>query len=178
LVYDPPLFYDHFLHVSRTYPSLVHLQPTKLLAPSVVGLLHDLCLLARLGQGLAVRYSHFNLPELKQMVLDYVVSANSKRNYAKALDCLFAFAAGRPLTRALLIEWRATMDKLSPSTVNVRLSAMRKLVTEARLNGLLGAEEAANLTEVPNIRQKGTRLENWLTRDQTKELLLVLTARP
>jgi len=40
------------------------------------------------------------------------------------------------------------MDKLSPSTVNVRLSAMRKLVTEARRNGMLGAEEAANLTEV------------------------------
>src|ERR1035437_5885917 len=39
-------------------------------------------------------------------------------------------AASRPLTRALLMEWRAAMDKLSPSTVNVRLSAMRKLVTE------------------------------------------------
>jgi integrase len=71
------------------------------------------------------------------------------------------------------MEWRAAMDKLSPSTVNVRLSAMRKLVTEARRNGMLGAEEAANLTEIPNIPEKGTRLGNWLTREQAKELLAV-----
>jgi len=113
------------------------------------------------------------LSEIKRVVLDSVVAANSKRNYAKALDHLFAFAAGRPLTRALLLEWRAGMDKLSPSTVNVRLSAMRKLVTEALRNGLLGTDDAANLTGVPNLRQSGTRLGNWLTREQTKELLLV-----
>ena len=65
------------------------------------------------------------------------------------------------------------MNKLSPSTINVRLSAMRKLVTEARRNGMLGAEEAANLTEIPNIPEKGTRLGNWLTREQAKELLAV-----
>ncbi len=113
------------------------------------------------------------LAELRRMVLNSVVSEHSKRNYAKALDDLFLFAASRPLTRALLMEWRAAMNKLSPSTVNVRLSAMRKLVSEARRNGMLGAEEAANLTEVPNIPEKGTRLGNWLTREQAKELLAV-----
>jgi integrase len=65
------------------------------------------------------------------------------------------------------------MGALSPSTVNVRLSAVRKMVFEARKNGMLGAEEAANLTEVPNIPQKGTRLGNWLTRQQARELLAV-----
>lgn len=29
------------------------------------------------------------------------------------------------------------------------------------------------LSEVPNIRQQGTRLGNWLTREQAKELLAV-----
>ena len=110
---------------------------------------------------------------LRGMVLDSVGSPHSRRNYAKALDDLFAFSAGRPLTRALLMEYRAAMDALSPSTVNVRLSAVRKLVSEARKNGMLGAEEAANLTEVPNIPQKGTRLGNWLTREQARELLAV-----
>jgi integrase len=33
--------------------------------------------------------------------------------------------------------------------------------------------EAANLTDIPNIRQKGTRLGNWLPREQAKELLTV-----
>src|ERR1700722_12251334 len=83
---------------------------------------------------------------LRQMVLDSVQSIHSKRNYAKALDDLFAFSASRPLSRALLMEYRTSMENLSPSTINVRLSAIRKLVGEARQNGLLGLEEAANLT--------------------------------
>ncbi len=107
------------------------------------------------------------------MVLDSVTSPHSRRNYAKALDLLFAFAAGRPLTRALLMEYRTSMEDLAPSTVNVRLAAVRKMVTEAKRNGMLSAEEAASLTDVPNIRQSGKRLGNWLTKEQARELLAV-----
>jgi hypothetical protein len=73
------------------------------------------------------------------------------------------------------MEWRAGMEALSPSTVNVRLSAIRKLVGEARIrklvgearrNHMIGSEEAASLTDIPNLRQKGTRLGNWLSREQ------------
>src|ERR1700760_3172091 len=110
---------------------------------------------------------------LRKLVLDAVPSPHSKRNYAKALDDLFAFCASRPLSRALLMEYRTTMDHLSPSTINVRLSAIRKLVGEVRRNGMIGREEAYNLTDIPNVRQKGTRLGNWLTREQAKELLAV-----
>ena len=111
--------------------------------------------------------------KLRQMVLDSVQSIHSKRNYAKALDDLFAFCANRSLSRALLMEYRTSMENLSPSTINVRMSAIRKLVGEARQNGLIGLEEAANLTDVPNVRQTGRRLGNWLTREQAKELLTV-----
>jgi site-specific recombinase XerC len=110
---------------------------------------------------------------LRRMVLDAVTSPHSRRNYAKALDDLFAFAAGRPLARALLLEWRASMAGLAPSTVNVRLSAVRKLVGEAHKNGMLGSEEAEHLTDIPNLRQKGSRMGNWLTREQAKEILAV-----
>jgi integrase len=110
---------------------------------------------------------------LRGTVLDAVPSPHSRRNYAKALDDLFAFAAGRPLTRALLLEWRTSMAALAPSTVNVRLSAVRKLVGEAHKNGMLGSEEAEHLTDIPNLRQKGSRMGNWLTRKQAKELLAV-----
>src|ERR1700704_6373249 len=107
------------------------------------------------------------------MVLDAVPSPHTQRNYAKALDALFAFCASRPLSRSLLMEWRAGMESRSPSTINVRLSAVRKMIGEARKNGMLGAEEAASLTDIPNIPQKGTRLGNWLTREQAKALLAV-----
>jgi len=111
--------------------------------------------------------------KLRQMVLDSVPSIHSKRNYAKALDDLFAFCANRPLSRGLLMEYRTSMENLSPSTINVRMSAIRKLVGEARRNGMIGREEADNLTDVPNVRQTGKRLGNWLTREQAKELLTV-----
>jgi integrase len=114
---------------------------------------------------------------LREMVLNSVASGHSKRNYAKALDEVFTLCANRSqgLSRALLMEYRAAMleKKLSASTVNVRLSAVRKLVGEAQRNGIIDAEEAANLAGVPNLPQKGTRLGNWLTRDQAKELLTV-----
>jgi hypothetical protein len=71
---------------------------------------------------------------LRQMVLDSVHSIHSKRNYAIALDDLFAFCASQPLSRALLMEYRTKMDHLAPSTINVRMSAIRK-VGEARRNG-------------------------------------------
>ena len=115
--------------------------------------------------------------ELRRRVLLSVASQHSKRNYAKALDEVFALCEMRqqPLSRALLMEYRAAMldKRLSASTVNARLSAIRKLVGEAQRNGLLDAEQAAKMTEVPNLRQQGTRLGNWLTRDQAKELLAV-----
>jgi integrase len=110
---------------------------------------------------------------LRKLALDAVQSPHTRRNYARALDDLFLFCASRPLARALLMEWKAGMESLSPSTINVRLSAVRKMVTEARRNGMIGHEEAASLTDIPNVPQRGTRLGNWLTRDQAKELLAV-----
>jgi integrase len=114
---------------------------------------------------------------LRQMVLKAVVSPHTRRNYAKALDEVFAFSELRkqPLSRDLLMEYRAQMieRELSPSTINVRLAAVRKLIEEAKRNGILGAEQAAQMADIPNIRQQGTRLGNWLTREQAKELLTV-----
>jgi hypothetical protein len=52
---------------------------------------------------------------LRKMVLDSVSSVHTRRNYAKALDDLFAFCASQPLSRERLTEWRAGMEALSPS---------------------------------------------------------------
>jgi hypothetical protein len=73
------------------------------------------------------------------------------------------------------MEYRpAILEKrLNASTVNVRLSGVRKLIGEPQRNGIIGAEEAANLAGVPNLSQQGTRVGNWLTREQAKELLTV-----
>jgi site-specific recombinase XerD len=114
---------------------------------------------------------------LRRVVLDGVTAENSKRNYALALDELssFCLAQQQPVSRTLILAFRAgLLDRnLSASTINVKLSAVRKLITEAKRAGVVGAEEASQMTDIPNVRQQGTRLGNWLTKDQAKELLAV-----
>jgi integrase len=115
--------------------------------------------------------------ELRSAVLDSVVSGSSKKSYASALDELSAFCLEReqPISRTVILAFRSAMldRNLSPSTINVKLSAVRKLIIEAKRAGVVSAEEAAQMTDVPNVRQQGTRLGNWLTKDQAKELLAV-----
>ena len=117
------------------------------------------------------------LDELRRAVLNGVPAENSRRNYALALDELSAFCRDREqfISRTLILEFRAAMlnRNLSASTINVKLSAVRKLVEEAKRAGVVSAEDAAQMVDVPNVRQQGTRLGNWLTRDQAKELLAV-----
>src|SRR5260370_21015892 len=87
--------------------------------------------------------------ELREMVLNSVASEHSKRNYAKALDEVFALCEARrqPLSRALLMEDRAAMleKKLSASTVHVRLSPVRKLIGAAQPTVIIATQAAAKL---------------------------------
>ena len=114
---------------------------------------------------------------LRATVLNGVTAANSKRNYALALDELSAFCKERqqPISRTLILEFRAALldRELSPSTINVKLSAIRKLVDEAKRAGFIDVEEASQMSDVPNVAQRGTRLGNWLTKEQARELLAV-----
>jgi site-specific recombinase XerD len=109
------------------------------------------------------------------VVLSSVTSPHSKRNYAKAYDKVgkYLAAASQPLTRETFLRYREHLVErgLSASTINVQLSAIRKLVEEARRQGIIDSETAASLTDVPNIKQQGTRQGNWLIRAQAKELL-------
>jgi hypothetical protein len=120
--------------------------------------------------------------ELRATVLNGVVSANSKRNYAKALDELqrFCEVQQRPLSRGLLLEFRASMleRELSASTINVKLSAIRNLINEAkRADVWREPRRPSQMADIPNLQKQGTRLENWLTREQAKEMLAVLDHR-
>ena len=102
-------------------------------------------------------YGHFE--ELRRAVLNGVAAENSRRNYGLALDELSAFCRQRkePISRTLLLQFRSAMldRNLSPSTINVKLSAIRSLIGEARRAGVLGAEDASQMTDIPNVRQQG-----------------------
>ncbi len=117
-----------------------------------------------------------DLAAIRRLVLDAVSSPTTKKMYAKALDDFFAWWAGqgRPaFARASVQAHRAWLEGqgYSPSTINQRLAALRKLAREAALNGHLASEAAAGVTQVPGIRQRGARAGNWLSREQAQALL-------
>lgn len=112
-----------------------------------------------------------------QLVLDSVASPLTKVAYGKALEDFTDWwtAQGRPtLTKAVVTQHvQVLRDRgLAPSTINVRLAALRKLVREAADNGLLDHDVAQAIARVPGARRQGRRSGLWLTRAQAQALLL------
>jgi len=60
---------------------------------------------------------------------------------------------------------------VAPASVNLRLSAIRKLAAEAAENGLLDRSAAQGIVALKGVRQSGNRAGNWLTREQARDLL-------
>jgi integrase len=96
--------------------------------------------------------------------------------YGKALDDFFDWWAeqGSPLfSRAVVQAHRAALEGrgLAPSTINQRLSAIKKLAREAAANKLIEAEVAAAIDQVPGVKHQGNRAGNWLTKVQAEALI-------
>lgn len=73
-----------------------------------------------------------------------------------------------------MLRYRIHLEQrnLAPSTINVRLAAVRRLAYEAADTGLLSPELAAGIRRVKGAKRLGVRIGNWLTSDQCRELLL------
>jgi integrase/recombinase XerD len=116
--------------------------------------------------------------QITDLVANSVHSEHSRRAYRRALGDFIAWyqaQPGRPpFSKALVQEYRVTLTaaKLAPSTINVRLSAIRKLAAEAADNRLLDPDLAAGIAKVRGVKNEGGRAGNWLTREQARELLL------
>ena len=110
------------------------------------------------------------------LVLDGLTSDHSRRAYERALADFLAWHAdqGRPpLSKALVQSYKRQLqdDGLAPSTVNLRLSAIRKLAVEAADNGLVDPLLANGIKAVKGVKSAGVRIGNWLTREQAQTLL-------
>jgi len=113
---------------------------------------------------------------LKSLVLDSVSSPITKRVYNLGLDEFFAWYGQeqRPgFTKATVAAWRVALEArgLGAVSINVRITAVRKLAVEAADNGLLAPELANGITRVKGVASKGVRLGNWLTAKQAQALL-------
>jgi site-specific recombinase XerD len=113
---------------------------------------------------------------LKALVLDSVSSPITKRVYNLGLDEFFAWFAQEPragFTKATVSAWRVALEArgLGSVSINVRITAVRKLAVEAADNGLLAPELAAGITRVKGAKSVGVRVGNWLSVQQAQKLL-------
>jgi site-specific recombinase XerD len=113
---------------------------------------------------------------LKRLVLDSVSSPITRRVYNLGLDEFFEWYGREPrpgFTKATVCAWRVALEArgLGAVSINVRITAVRKLAVEAADNGLLAPELASGITRVKGVASKGVRLGNWLSVRQAQTLL-------
>ena len=113
-----------------------------------------------------------------QLVIDSVDSAHTKRAYGRAVgdfvDWFTSQGQGTStLNKAIVQRYKAELvaTGMGASSINQRLSAIRKLVREAADNGALDWQFATTVTRVKGVKQTGQRLGLWLTEAETKQLL-------
>ncbi len=114
---------------------------------------------------------------LIDLVLNGVTSGHSRRSYKTGLTAFFTWiriSGSEPaFTKALVQQYRSALlaDGLSSSTVNLRLSPIRKLAREMADNGLLDPAMASAIERVPGLEKRGNRVGNWLMKEQANDLL-------
>jgi len=96
---------------------------------------------------------------LKGLVLDSVSSPITKRVYNLGLDEFIEWFGREPrpgFTKATVNAWRGALEarRLGSVSVNVRITAVRKLAVEAADNGLLAPELAAGISRVKGAKSK------------------------
>src|SRR6266851_4579059 len=114
---------------------------------------------------------------LKALVLDSVSSPITRRVYSMALDEFLAWFRQEPrpvgFCKATVIAWRESLETrgLGSSSIIIRMSAIRKLASEAADSGLIAPELAAGISRVKSVKSTGIRVGNWLTLRQSQALL-------
>jgi hypothetical protein len=119
------------------------------------------------------------LPDLEQSksaVMNSLTSASSKRSYDHAIrefiDC-YCSEPRLAFNRTVVTRYRIALEQhpYAPSTINLRLAAIRRLAYEASDCGLLSPDLAAGIRRVKGVRRLGVRVGNWLTAEEGKKLL-------
>ena len=123
--------------------------------------------------------SRGSLPELqsaKEVVLNRLTSACSRRSYRSAIDDFIRWYCASPklaFDRRTVASYVAELEQrqLAPSTINVRLAAIRALAAESHEQGLIGADTVAGISRVAGAKRLGTRVGNWLSPGQSQTLV-------
>jgi site-specific recombinase XerD len=109
-------------------------------------------------------------------VLHSLGATSSQESYGHAIDEFIGWYCSEPrlaFNRTVVLRYRFFLEQknLAPSTINVRLAAVRRLAYEASDTGLLSPDLAAGIRRVKGAKRLGVRIGNWLTVHQSRTLL-------
>ncbi len=119
------------------------------------------------------------IPELehaKAAALGTLVSFHSVRAYKNAIDKFIDWYCSEPrlgFNRVIVLRYRSFLESLtlSAATINLHLSAIRRLADEAAESNMLSPELAIGIRRVKGVKRLGRRIGNWLSGDQAQDLL-------
>jgi integrase len=119
------------------------------------------------------------LPDLEQSkaaVLNSLTSKSGQRTYDRAINDFVEWYCSEPrlaFNRVVVLRYRIYLEQkqYAPTTINLRLAAVRRVAYEAADSGLLSPELAAGIRRVKGMRRLGVPVGNWLTAEQGKRLL-------
>jgi site-specific recombinase XerC len=119
------------------------------------------------------------IPELEQSktaVLNTLASQHSRRSYEYAMERFIAWYCSEPrltFNRSVVVKYRSFLERLSLSaaTINLHLSAIRRLADESAESGWLSPEHAIGIRRVKGVKRLGRKMGNWLTQNQAQELV-------
>ena len=120
------------------------------------------------------------LPDLEQSksaVLNSLTSQSSQRTYDHAIREFIEWYCSEPrlaFNKTVVTRYRISLEQhhYASTTINLRLAAVRRLAYEAADCGLLSADLAAGVRRVKGAKRLGIPVDNWLTAEQGKRLLL------
>jgi len=110
------------------------------------------------------------------IVLDRVSSVRTKRACQRALQHFLTWYSTTrqlSLTKATAQRYAAVLagQYLSATNINQRLSAICRLVTEAKDNGAMPEQIANGIQNVKGIRLERATTGNWLDKEQAQKLI-------
>ena len=117
-----------------------------------------------------------SLEVLVQVVLNSLPSASSKRVYRMAIRDFLGYwqSEGMPNLDKLFLQTYITHmqdEGVGEASINLRLAAIRKLSREAIELQIWTEEVAAAFASVKNIPQRGKRTGNWLSLEQSQQVI-------
>jgi integrase len=123
------------------------------------------------------RSAALTIPELEQSkaaVLNTLASPHSRRSYGYAIERFIVWYCGEPrlgFNRSVVVHYRSFLESLSLSaaTINLHLTAIRRLAEGATESGWLSPELVTGIQRVKGVKRLGRKIVNWLTGNQAQE---------